>query len=90
LFGQNFSNPENLIVRVRSVTKAQEEVRVDTSIKQILAGSRFFISDKAHILTVASIAKNAQMIRIDYMGSSDAAKCIEIDVQTNFAILRLL
>ncbi|MDR1890621.1 MAG: S1C family serine protease [Puniceicoccales bacterium] len=85
-----FNGKKNSIVRVVCITKPEEEIRADTSAKQILAGTGFFISDKAHVLTAASIVKNAQMIRIDYMGSSYVAECIGVDVQTNVAVLRLL
>jgi S1-C subfamily serine protease len=85
-----FNGKKNSSIRVICIIKPEEEIRADTSTKQILAGTGFFISDKAHVLTAASIVKNAQMIRIDYMVSSSAAEYIGIDVHTNGAVLRLL
>jgi S1-C subfamily serine protease len=86
-----FNSKKNSIVRVVCVAKAEEGARADAnSVKQVLAGTGFFISNKAHILTAASIVKNSQMIWIDYGGISYSAECIGVDLQTNVAVLRLL
>ncbi|MDR1173762.1 MAG: S1C family serine protease [Puniceicoccales bacterium] len=83
-----FNGKKNSIVRVICVAKAEEETA--NSARQVLGGTGFFISNKAHILTAASIVKNSQMVWVDYRGVSYSAECIGIDLQTNVAILRLL
>jgi S1-C subfamily serine protease len=86
-----FNSKKNSIVRVVCVAKAEEGTRTDANdAKQLLGGTGFFISNKAHILTAASIVKNSQMIWVDYRGASYSAECIGIDLQTNVAVLRLL
>jgi serine protease Do len=86
-----FNSKKNSIVRVVCVAKAEEGIKADaSSAKQILAGTGFFISNKAHILTAASIVKNSQMIWVDYGGISYSAECMGVDLQTNVAVLRLL
>jgi S1-C subfamily serine protease len=73
------------------VARTEEGTKADaSSAKQILAGTGFFISNKAHILTAASIVKNSQMIWVDYGGISYSAECMGVDLQTNVAVLRLL
>ncbi|MDR2603697.1 MAG: serine protease, partial [Puniceicoccales bacterium] len=79
-----FNSKKNSIVRVVCVVKAEEEVKADASnAKQILAGTGFFISNKAHILTAASIVKYSQMMWVDYGGISYSAECMGVDLQTN-------
>ncbi|MDR2779190.1 MAG: S1C family serine protease [Puniceicoccales bacterium] len=85
-----FNSKKNSIVRVVCVAKTDESTKTEISAKQVLAGTGFFISGKAHVLTAASIVKNAQKIWVDYMGSSYSAECIGIDIQTNVAVLKLL
>ncbi|MDR2432133.1 MAG: S1C family serine protease [Puniceicoccales bacterium] len=86
-----FNSKKNSIVRVVCEVKAAKGTKGDASnAKQIMAGTGFFISNKAHILTTASIVKNSQKIWVDYGGISYSTECIGIDLQTNVAILRLL
>jgi serine protease Do len=85
-----FNGKKNAVVRVVCVSKTEDDVKEETNTKQVLAGTGFFVSDKAHILTAASIVKNAQMIWVDYMGASYSAECIGMDVHTNVAVLKLL
>ncbi|MDR1401583.1 MAG: S1C family serine protease [Puniceicoccales bacterium] len=85
-----FNAKKTAVVRVVCVSKQSSNSGNETGAKEVLAGTGFFISDRAHIATVASIVKNAQMIWVDYMGMSYAAECIGFDSQTNVAALRLL
>ncbi|MDR0742593.1 MAG: S1C family serine protease [Puniceicoccales bacterium] len=86
-----FNSKKSSIVRVVCVAKVEEGTKADVNnAKQVLGGTGFFVSDKAHILTAASIVKNSQMIWIDYGGVSYSAECIGVDLQTNVAVLRLL
>ncbi|MDR2629137.1 MAG: S1C family serine protease [Puniceicoccales bacterium] len=86
-----FNSKKSSIVRVVCVAKAEEGTKADANgSKQVLGGTGFFVSNKAHILTAASIVKNSQMIWVDYRGVSYPAECIGTDLQTNVAVLRLL
>jgi serine protease Do len=85
-----FSAKKKAIVRVVSVLRQEHGTTDDQMAKQIISGTGFFVSDRAHVVTAASIAKNVQTIWVDYMGTSYAAECIGMDLHTNVAVLRLL
>jgi serine protease Do len=84
-----FNAKKKAIVRVVCILK-QEHGTVDDGTKQILSSTGFFVSDRAHVVTAASVVRNAQTIWVDYMGTSYAAECIGLDLHTNIAALRLL
>jgi serine protease Do len=83
-----FNAKKTSVVRVVCVVK--QSPGSEMGAREVVAGTGFFVSDRAHIITVASVVKNAQMIWVDYMGMSYAAECIGFDSQTNVAVLRLL
>ncbi|MDR1433132.1 MAG: S1C family serine protease [Puniceicoccales bacterium] len=85
-----FNGKKTSIVRVVCVLKPNHGGGDESNVKQVVAGTGFFVSDRAHVLTAASVVKNVQMIWIDYMGISYAAECIGADTQTNVAVLKLL
>jgi S1-C subfamily serine protease len=85
-----FNASKNAVVRVVCISKSDDTARDETNAKQVLAGTGFFVSDRAHILTAASIVRNAQKIWVDYMGASYSAECVGMDVHTNVAVLKLL
>ncbi|MDR3143875.1 MAG: S1C family serine protease [Puniceicoccales bacterium] len=85
-----FNGKKSAVARVVCVSKFPETSADEVSSNQVIAGSGFFVSDRAHVLTSASIVKNAHMIWIDYMGASYSAECIGSDAHTNVAVLRLL
>jgi serine protease Do len=85
-----FDARKRAVVRVVCVLKHEHGGGDEQGAKQILSGTGFFVSDRAHVVTAASIVKNVQTIWVDYMGTSYAAECVGMDLHTNVAVLRLL
>ncbi|MDR1255884.1 MAG: S1C family serine protease [Puniceicoccales bacterium] len=89
-----FERYKNSVVRVVGVVSLPEEGKQeDDSAPQtqhVLSGTGFFVSDKAHVLTAASIVSSARVLWVEYRGLSYAAECVGYDAATNIAIIRLL
>ena len=85
-----FNRNKSAIVRVVCISRPDEYQKDDSNMTPILAGTGFFVSDRADVITAASIVKNGQKIWVDYGGMSYPAECVGMDAATNIALLHLL
>jgi S1-C subfamily serine protease len=88
-----FECNKNSVVRVAGVVGVQEEDKQEEESVQprpVLSGTGFFVSDRAHIVTAASIVSSARVLWVEYRGLSYAAEPVGCDVATNVAVIRLL
>jgi S1-C subfamily serine protease len=89
-----FERNKNTVVRVVGVMNPQEgDTGGDEAAQQpqpVLSGTGFFVSDRAHVVTAASIVSSAHVLWVEYLGLSYAAECVGCDAATNIAVLRLL
>ncbi|MDR0595164.1 MAG: S1C family serine protease [Puniceicoccales bacterium] len=89
-----FERSKNSVVRVIGVVGAQEEGEQDSEAVQqmqpVLSGTGFFVSDRVHVVTAASIVSYARVLWVEYRGLSYAAECVGYDPATNIAVIRLL
>jgi S1-C subfamily serine protease len=90
-----FEGNKNGVVRVVGVAGTQEEDRSEDEPaspqpQPVLSGTGFFVSDRAHVVTAASIVASARVLWVEYRGLSYAAECVGYDAATNIAVIRLL
>ena len=79
------------VVRVISITSQAADEASDADKKQqIMSGSGFFVSDRAYIMTSASLVHNANAIWVEHNGLTYSAECIGIDKSTNIAVIRIV
>ncbi len=87
-----FNQKKTTVVRVIGIqNSSNEETDQNTgNVQSVLSGTGFFISDRAHVVTAASIVSSAHVLWVEYFGLSYAAECIGYDLSLNLAIIRLL
>lgn len=85
-----FNEKKRAVVRVVCLSTDKIDDDAENGGGYVLAGSGFFVSNEAYVVSAASIVRNAQKVWVDYMGTSYIAECIGVDDITNVAVLRLL
>ena len=86
-----FERSKNSVVRVIGIVNPQDESGDEAQQPHpLLSGTGFFVSDRAHVVTAASIVSSAHVLWVEYLGLSYAAECVGYDAATNIAVLRLL
>lgn len=89
-----FNQKKTAIVRVVGIHKLpneeNEQWKDPSASQSVLSGSGFFVSDRAHVVTAASIVSTAHVLWVEYFGLSYAAECVGYDPSLNLAVIRLL
>lgn len=86
-----FNKHKFAVVRVISIANQTVDSAKESDQKQqVMSGTGFFVSDRAYIITSASLVHNANNIWVEHHGLTYSAECIGLDKSTNIAVIRIL
>lgn len=82
-----FRESNEAVVQVKAASFVEGDS--SESRRSLRVGSGFFISADGHLLTNASVVRNAERIWIEHRGISHDARLIGLDERSNISLLRL-